>query len=238
MKQLVVLFCVSVCCISTAVGYQGLPLLSLPEPHHLHKRQSQQDQQRRCLEILIDMECSNGLVQEEVDLALRCNMSRTARSSQLACQRNSDGVYCGVTATDFNEVESQCASTPCSSECREGLTSLREELGCCANPNSFYPFLSGEFNSALWSDCNTLSPPECSNNVQLPQTDVDPICDISAFEEESIEIICTHRSFQPALDALIETEGCQPVVQGALDSCRVNGMGERCSYLGGSSRFT
>ena len=94
--KLVVLFCVSVCCISTAVGYQGLPLLSLPEPHHLHKRQSQQVT-RRCQEIVTDIQCNNGFIQEQVDLAQQCNMSHEARLTQLSRQHNSDGIYCAMT---------------------------------------------------------------------------------------------------------------------------------------------
>ena len=241
MKQLVVLFCVSVCCISTAVGYQGLPLLSLPEPPHLHKRQSESelDQQRRCMGILLDTQCNNGFIQEQVDIALRCNMASVAITTQLICERNSDGVYCSLLNTDLDNLTSLCAPTPCSSECRERLVSLREGPGCCINSINNTEINEGLtpdiFSYDLWSRCNVQPVTEQCRSVPLPQTEVDPSCDSSIFLEENIETSCLSRFIEPVVDALMETEGCQPLAQEVLDSCRVNEMGERCAIFGSLS---
>ena len=239
MKQLVVLLCVSVCCISTAVGYQGLPLLSLPEPHHLHKRQSESEleQQRMCQGIAQEIQCNNGLVQEGVEIALRCNLPSVASIGAINCQRNSNGAYCGLFVTYLGEIttlSSQCASTPCSSECREGLMSLREELGCCINSFNTTGLLaalmiSEAFSYDLWSRCEVEPVTEqCRNNIRLPQTDVDPTCDAAVLLDEATENTCTRRFIEPVVDALMEAEDCQPFSQAVLEGCGVDNMGERC----------
>ena len=168
MKLVVVVFCSGLLSISAAAVSDNLFGLSLQpsaqavSSYCRHKRQVEFDQ-LKCGGITLDQQCNNGLLQELANLALRCNLSSFAVGLPDSCRRYSDGFYCGLAPSYFNElndIETACATaltTGCTVECSNLLMLIRNELGCCINlvfnsSNSVF-FNPEPFNNSLWTTC-------------------------------------------------------------------------------------
>ena len=249
MKLLAVVFCAGLLSISAAAVSDNLFGLSLQPsaqavssslPYSRHKRQVEDfDQLRRCQGIIYDQQCNNGQAQETVNLGLRCNLPSLAIQAQNVCRRNSDGLYCGLAINYIYEVDSieeTCATaitSSCTTQCRDLLMFIRNELGCCVNlifnstTNSLL-FMPEVFNNSLWTTCGVAPVTETcsSSSISLDTTiDVDPNCDIA---EEGIELTCTKRFLDPVVDALEDAGDCQAYVGAVMEGCGVNEEGERC----------
>ena len=244
---LLLLLCVSILCIKNTAGsysYGHSALFNpgdvaskgLPQPHSIHKRQAALIQLRTCTAIASDEQCTNGLVQETINLALRCNLRQQALFLVGNCQQNSRGDYCSLAGTfqqDVNTLAIVCRDSveTCTTRCRNYLMLLREELGCCLNlafNNSLSPFNTPElFSYALWSSCGVESiTEECSNTVELPETEIDFTCTTATFINEAGALTCSERFLQPILDRL--SEDCSPYRLAALESCGVDESGQHC----------
>ena len=248
MKLLGVVFCAGLLSISAAAVSDNLFGLSLQPsaqavssslPYSRHKRQLEFDQLRRCEGMLQDERCNGGLLQEEADLALRCNRSDAAVIREDSCRRNSDGLYCGLAVTYVNEVlniEATCATaltSGCTAQCSNLLVLIRNELGCCINlfwnSTSSGLFRPGAFSNSLWTTCGVAPVTEtCSSSpISLDTTtDIDSSCD---FAEEEIELRCTRRFLEPIFNALEDVGNCQVYLAAVMERCGVNKEGERCA---------
>ena len=247
MKLLAVVFCAGLLSISAAAVSDNLFGLSLQPsaqvvssslPYSRHKRQVEDvDQQRRCLGIIQDQQCNNGLLQEGADLALRCNQASVAVSLQDSCRRNSNGLYCSLASTynEVNNIEATCATaltSGCTAECSNLLMLIRNEIGCCVNlvlnSTANNVVFGDAFNNSLWTTCGVAPITEtCSSSpISLDTTiDVDPNCDLI---KDAVELMCTQRFIEPIFDALEDAGDCQAYFDAAMEGCGVNEEGERC----------
>ena len=248
MKLLAVVFCAGLLSISAAALSDNLFGLSLQPsaqavssslPYSRHKRQVEFDQLKRCQGITQDEQCNGGLLQEGADLALRCNLFDAAVAIQDSCRRNSDGLYCGITSTYVNEVDSieaTCATaltSGCTAQCSNLLMLISNELGSCINlvfnSTSSGLFSPDAFNNSLWTTCGVATITEtCSSSpISLDTTiDIDPNCDI---DEDVDKLTCTRRFLEPIFDALEDAGDCQAYLGAVMEDCGVNEEGERCA---------
>lgn len=236
---LVLCVMVNVFFIKTAVGSYSYSLLSIggragskgqPEPHRLHKRQAGIEQ---CSAIVLEEECNGGLLQEEANLLLRCNLAQSAEFVSFICQRNSRGDYCSLVGIGLSDMD-VCASFngTCTLQCKDQLVFIRDQLGCCisAYNDSTSPFYTPIFNYTLWSSCG-VEPvtQECAPSpINLVNSQVDPTCTTSVLLERIGFISCTRRFVQPILDRLSATGGCQLFNQSILEECGVDALGKPC----------
>ena len=109
------------------------------EYHKIHKRQVDPEQFKRCLGTFLAQECTNGLIQERADLAIRCGQSQEEAQDWLkVCQQNPMGVYCGIATSheitgEKDAIEAACRGSNCTPQCRNLLMNIQNELGCCIN---------------------------------------------------------------------------------------------------------
>jgi hypothetical protein len=246
MKLLGFLLSASVFSITSANNYgihlqvNGLPAL---HSHDIHKRQNPVfDQLRVCQGIISERQCNNGLVQQTVDLLEQCNMEPLAQLIADRCRRNLNGDYCNVASThivNVNSAATVCALSPrnnCTSECRELLMLLRDELGCCVNlefNSTLSPVYSPSvFTPELWSSCDIeLVTEECTpSTVQLRGTAGERTCTASELIEGAGMITCTQNLVQPIIDSLLDTSGCEPYGQATSEQCGIDEFNQPC-YL-------
>lgn len=244
---LFLVLCMSTLCIKNTSGSDSYghslfthgnmaPIEELPLSHSVHKRQAELIQLRTCTGIISDEQCNNGLIQESINLALRCNGRQQALLLAGSCQRNSRGEYCSLAQTyqqDVSTLAFVCRDSveACTTRCRNYLTLLREELGCCLNlafNNTLSPLNSPAlFGYALWSSCG-VEPitEECSDTVRLPVTELDFACTAETYTNDAGALVCSERYLQPIFDRL--SEDCAPYGLAALESCGVDESGQHC----------
>ncbi len=239
------LLCATALCItSTAGSYNhGHPLLtpSHGQSNNIHKRHIEVNQLRECLRIISQVQCNNGLSQETVNLALQCNPP-LAEDLAMDCAQNSVGDYCALawtyTETDIGTIVKECSTdalSPCTPRCKNLLTLIRSELGCCVNlffNNSASSFFTpGPFLNSVWTRCGVEPITEqCNNTLKLPQVQVDPTCRTPGiFAERAGAFQCSRRLLQPMIDVLMDTDTCQIYAQGFLEEiCGVDESGTPC----------
>jgi len=170
------------------------------------------DRARRCESILREQICTNGFGQALADVAIRCGIQPIATSFENGCRRNSNGLLCRVATTytyEVENIETVCETSVtdnCTSECRDSLMMIRDEVGCCINLIFNTTTSNREaFNNTLWTNCGVEPVTEtCSSStISIRQIDVDPDC---SFSRDGPEIGCTSRFMQPIFDEL-EEEG-------------------------------
>ena len=193
MKLLAVVLCSSLLSISAA---QTDPIVT--------------DRARRCESIFREQLCTNGFGQALADVALRCGIQPIATSFENGCRRNSNGLLCRVATTytyEVDNIETVCETSvtgDCTSECRNSLMMIRDEVGCCINlifnTTNRNP---AAFNNTLWTNCGVEPVTEtCSSSaISISQTDVEPDCD---FSRDAPEIGCISKFVQPIVDKLKE----------------------------------
>ena len=194
---------------------------------------------RRCQGIVVEQGCNNGLLQEFVDLAYRCNQSQAAEATHVSCQHNPSGRYCGLAFAFYAEVtsiQSVCATsdTSCTDQCRTLLTNIRNDLGCCIsvtfNDSSGLFANVQAFRYSLWSSCG-IEPVanDCmSSSVTLTHMPVDPMANCNITSYSTAQLHCTQRYIEPLLNALSAEQNCHLYHQSALEMCGVNEFGRAC----------
>ena len=205
---------VQLCITSSARSYNhGHPLpintkthsQGQPEPHKIHKRQGNSNQDELCEMVVKDESCTGGYFQAFANLHQRCNYSHEAFYVQVLCTPNSRGGYCTEHTYYFeSNAERVCnsSSSSCSQECRNALIVGRYELGCCIQrfyndssvPSHYRPDL---FSYSLWSNCGVEPitqhcPP---STITLPQTQIDPTCNVydDSFSRLFSSTLCTYQ---------------------------------------------
>ena len=234
--QLILLLCVSVSCLSSAYSYH-LTINGFREAIELHHMGLGQAQ--HCHQIIEDEQCTNGLVQKSVDLALQCNVTSDADVLELGCRRNSRGDYCLLATTHQTQVDAikttcRNLSSTCTTACRDLLASINEELGCCINTiynNSNSIFNTPDsFRFSLWSRCGIQPVPKCPpSKIRVIPSHVDPTCDFNSFQDRIINLTCTKSFIQPIIAKLNASGDCQRYGEAVLQACGVDKSKEWCS---------
>ncbi len=238
------LLCMSALCITSIAGFynQEHPLLmnaktrsqGQPEPHKIHKRQGDSNQDDVCSRVLTSEVCNSGYYQELAGVSLLCNSSVFAESLTLFCAFDQMNEFCGdIVKFDLvSDIEILCNSfiSSCSQECRDHLMRTRSELGCCVNAfNGSSFFDNASFAYALWSSCG-VEPvtQQCSFPFTLPQLEVDPTCNSNiVFGERFQSVSCRQQYVQSYRDRLSATEGCNDTDS----SCNINRFGTYCQLF-------
>ena len=205
------------------------------------KRQIEFNQDGRCEALRNVIFCNNGLYNDYANVFQRCNSSDFATIIEVLCISNSMGAFCNASISVLqSEVESSCDSSTCSSECRDVLTNIRSEVGCCIasiyNDSSRTLFYSPEpFNYTLWSNCGVepvtqACPP---STVTLTKTEPDPTCsgNITSTLQLLSSTICRREYIDPFV-TLLSAEGCTEDLDEADRICSVNKFGTYCSAFG------
>ena len=235
------LLCVSVICTTSAAGSYnyGHPLLmnaktaakGLPQPHNIHKRQADIEQDI-CYAKQVEDICTSGYYEDYAYVVAQCNRTGLAIEIQDSCRSNSKGDICGIFGIDSQRFESECGSPPttCSSECRELLTTTRAEWGCCMNifNSSNSDFSSDWFRYSLWSLCGVEPVTEqCApSSFNLPKA-VDPTCTERELDERLHSHVLCRREY-------IESQGALDSCSEEIDlerTCSVNRQGVYCNAL-------
>ncbi len=161
------------------------------------------------------------------------------------CRRNSAGDYCALAETyavnDIGTIAWECStdSSPvCTSRCKNLLTLIRSELGCCIYVffnNSASPFFTpSPFLNSVWERCGVEPITEqCTpSTIELPPVQVDPTrTTLGIFAERVGAFVCSRRLLQPIIDALMDAGTCQIYAQGIMESCGVDESGTPCYEL-------
>ena len=165
--------CTSLFCISTDAG------LSSPWHHPFsHEITARDDIDYRhlasCGAVAAKVLCNNGEFQEAATLALKCNMTQNAEDISSGCQKNRYGTYCALAIylrpTISENYTAFCMGSNCTQECKNLLTFVRNELGCCASvmldsTSSSYNLLN-PFKYALWHKCSVeMITEECARST-------------------------------------------------------------------------
>ena len=221
-------------------GYSNFVTTDIYSGHAGHykmkKRQiSDFDQFRRCQGTVLAEQCTGGMVQELVDLASQCNQSQAAILLQNNCQRNQMGDRCGIAlAHSFttNEIETECVGT-CTTRCQNLLMNIRNELGCCINvilnDTSSPLYNPTAFSYSLWASCGVEpAPDDCTNDLIMTPTPIDPSCTLSAYLLRTGNITCSTRYIEPVLEALANVNDCEIYSQVTREQCGVNEAGVPC----------
>ena len=127
-----------------------------------------------------------------------------------------------------------CTGNSCTKECKDLLTFVREELGCCANvmlnsTSSAYANLD-MFKYSLWHKCSveTITEECAQSTVKLPQVDKKD-CPVDVFLGELATIACKKTYIQPTLDAVVKKGGCKLIEQAVMEGCGVDKAGKYCT---------
>lgn len=139
----------------------------------------------------------------------------------------------------FHSLISTCATstTTCTTQYRNLLTSIRDQLGYCINAiyndstNTISElYMPIPFSYALWSSCGIEAVTEqcTSSTILLPQTQMDSSCTTADYISQSGYLMCTQRYIQPILDRLLAAGSCQSFYQSVLEQCGVDAIGEPC----------
>ncbi len=238
------LLCATALCItSTAGSYNhGHPLLtpSHGQSNNIHKRQIEVNQLRECLRIISQEQCTNGLLHTE-----KCKFSSAVQLSFSSSNRKGDlqtKLYCILAVTyavnDIGTIVRECSADPssvCTPRCKNLLTLIRSELGCCINVffnNSASPFFTpGPFLNSVWTRCGVEPITEqCTpSTIELPPVQVDQTCTTPGiFTERAGAFACSRHLLQPIIDALMDAETCQIYAQGIPEQCGVDESGTPC----------
>ena len=208
------------------------------EYHKIHKRQADPEQFRRCAGTIWTQQCTDDLIQERADLALQCGQFQVAQDLFNRCQKNPMGVYCGIATGheitgEEDAILAACRGSICSSQCRNLLMNIRNELGCCINvilndtSSRFYnPTV---FRYSLWASCGVEPVPnDCMSTLIQRPTSIDPSCTPSDYIQRVGSIVCSTRFIEPILEALANENDCETYSQVVREQCGVNEAGVPC----------
>ena len=196
---------------------------------------------KRCSIIGEEARCSLGIRQAQLDHAVDCGNFPYATYFSRICSVNSNGHTCGLAGAyhpEFLQLLSTCVGvTDCSTECRNLMMMLREELGCCINAvynytgSFFEPMLAPAFNYSLWSACGVEPVSDtCTGNIPftLPADSVST-CNLNTIQTRILSEWCEPTPFNRLRAVLNESVGCEVFIDFQTDVCSLNANGEYCS---------
>ena len=151
------------------------------------------------------------------------------------------GVYCGIATGheitgEEDAIAAACRGSICSSQCRNLLMNIRNELGCCINVilnDTYSPFYNPTaFRYSLWASCGVEPVPnDCmSTLIQRPPTSRDLSCslNINSHIERQHSLTCSTLYIEPILEALENETDCEVYSQVVREQCGVNEAGVPC----------
>lgn len=195
---------------------------------------------KTCSAIGEEARCTLGIRQAQLDAAVNCTNLQYATYFSRVCSRNPNGDTCGLIGayhTDFLKIMSDCVgSVNCSSNCRNLMQTLRDELGCCINAvynytgSFFEPILAPAFNYSLWSACG-VEPVVDTCTGELPFTlppDSVSRCDLSMIQTRILSEWCHPTPFNNLRAVVNRHAGCELFLEFQTDVCSLDKNGDYC----------
>ena len=188
--------------------------------HGLHKRNYLTEEQSViCFSILSTEYCTNGYNQEYADIGRQCNQG-IYMDLEEDCAVNAMGDICNsviIAVISDSQLLLVCGGrfpTTCTPECRHLLTTIRSELGCCAN--KFY-------DNYLWTLCDVgFVAEQCESTINSSQTQQDPNCTDESFNQQIFRnVFCRRQYFESAINVT-------PDFCGIEHTCEANEEGRYC----------
>lgn len=193
--------------------------------------------------------CSNSDLSSvrkgRLDVAIACNFSGNAAVFAGECAKDdSNGLYCGATqhyvkdvisATDTCSDIISDSSVNCSTECKNSLTALRNDLGCCINTifntsvsahSSYMPL----FTYSLWKSCGveTVLAGGCPGGDSYTFTP-QRTCSYTELVIMVLEVSCTPAVISDLEDAVTSEEiDCKSYMQYVRELCSVDSNNDFC----------
>ena len=156
---------------------------------------------------------------------------------------SSNGLYCGVAhlyvmdvGSAFTACYGSIGNSNCSDECKNGLTALRTELGCCINTiyndsESTYDSFLPLFNDSLWSLCDveTVRTGGCpgGDEYTLPENP-QQTCTESELGKKLLSLSCAE-AIMDTLNDFGKQCDCDVYYQYYLDLCSVDDENNFCA---------
>lgn len=196
---------------------------------------------KTCSAIGEEARCTLGIRQAQLDAAVDCTDLVYANYFSRICSRNRNGDTCGLIGayhTDFLKIMSDCVGSigQCSSECRNLMQTLQDELGCCINAvynytgSFFEPILAPAFNYSLWSACGVEPVVDnCTGELpfSLPPNSVSR-CSLSVIQTRILSEWCNPTPFDRLRAIIDDHEGCEVFLEFQTDVCSLDRNGEYC----------
>ena len=232
-SQLQLLLTVGAFCITASAGSMEHSLFHLtPE-------------QRPCLALIQQDQCTSGFTQEYVDLAVQCNEG-IYRNLAGDCAVNARGKVCFGILSDAiipdRNIASVCGSFPttCSSECRDIFTATRDRLGCCVNTYNDTELSSRagslQFSYSLWTLCGVeLVAEQCESTINSTQTQLDPTCNSEPYFTQQLyfNVFCRRQFIDSTRNAIDDMCDLSEGFYGP-GACLANEDGHYCNAIPGS----
>ena len=181
----------------------------------------------------------------QLDAAVKCNSIQFAKLASNMCTTDSQsGDHCGVATAYTADINiamlGPCSSTiygsaTCSSECRNRLTAIRNDLGCCINAiynytDSVYAYSVPVFSYSVWSTCG-VEPPTNTCTGALPFTlPTTPPCSYSELQSKWLGATCAPSTID-AIQAAVKSIGdpsCEGYMEYYKDLCSLDANGTFC----------
>ena len=195
---------------------------------------------RRCARLSVERTCTSNIafIRNRLERLVNCGQSEAARFQANYCTKDDDlDLYCGaaeVYSRDLGDALFTCASALqpgglCSNDCRNSLTSIRDELGCCINAfynnTVTYALFAPVLSYSLWSSCGVAQPNDTSCVGALPYTlptTPEQTCTYSDI------IACRAEDINEIQNSIDGDANCGAFLQYVREVCSVDANGEGC----------
>lgn len=192
-----------------------------------------------------------GPNQRFLEIAVNCNDVQWANFAANLCARDSQSGASCLQATvgyaaDIFAITTTCAapirdsSDTCSTDCRNRLAEIRNELGCCINiifnrsDNAYEPLNQLEiFDYSLWSSCNVEPAPPASTcegglTFTIPANQQET-CTYSELQTIWLKEACSQAAFDGFTDYVRESPRCQIYLDYFTGLCSLDESGNFCT---------
>ncbi len=182
----------------------------------------------QCETISSRVVCESGLQEDFYTLALECQQQEIANIARFACGiNNENSLYCiqglTISAEFANETLSNCPSLSfCSSSCRNSITRIRDQLGCCSGHwTNLAVTRRSNLDETLWSVCGVSTGELCP----IPSYN-SAVTSRFCTEAETSRILISRRCMQSTsgitVETLANTSGCGGVAKIHVEVCSVD----------------
>ena len=197
----------------------------------------------QCQTIASRVACETGLQEDLYTLALECQQQDTANQAQFACGVNENGLYCSqgldISKQFFKEAFSNCRSfSSCSSSCRNSITRIRDQLGCCSGHwTNLFAGSRTNFDGALWSVCG-VSTGELCPIPDYNSTVTSRFCTKAETSRILFSRRCMLNTSGITVKTLANTTGCEGVAKIHVEACSVLFNGDFCALKTSQGRIS
>ncbi len=189
----------------------------------------------QCQTIAHRVVCETGRQEDLYTLALECQQQETANIARFGCGiNNENGLYCGqgaeISQQFGEETSSNCRSlSSCTSSCRNSITRLRDQLGCCSGHwTNLAATRRSNLDGTLWSVCG-VSTGELCPIPTYNSTVTSRFCTEAETSQKIFSFRCMQSTSGITVETIANTTGCGGVAKIHVEVCSVDSNGDFCS---------